>query len=247
MLELTTTDDRLLDGRIALRQPAKGYRAAIDPLLLAGAVPARGAARVIELGCGAGAGALALAARLPRARVSGIELDPAMARLFAENIEINDLGGRLASIVGDVASLASEFREGRFDHAMMNPPYFEASDGTPSPDRRRRLACVEGAAGLADWIGAGLAAIRRKGSLTVIHRAERLDDIIALLHGRAGGIVVFPLWPKEGEAAKRVIVSARKGLRSPARVAPGLVLHRADGVFTPEAEAILRGIGGLAL
>lgn len=247
MPELATTDDRLLDGRIVLRQPAKGYRAAIDPLLLAGAVPARGADRVLDLGCGAGAGALALAARLPQARVTGVERDPALAGLFAQNIRINGFDDRLKAVTGDIAALAPELRDGRFDHAMMNPPYLEALGGTPSPDPRKQRACVEGAARLADWIEAGLAGVRRKGSITVIHRAERLDDIIALLHGRAGGVIVFPLWPKAGKAAKRVIVSAFKGVRSPAEMSPGLVLHRADGAFTPETDAILRRAGGLVL
>lgn len=247
MPELATTDDTLLDGRIHLRQPARGYRAAIDPLLLAGAVPARGAARILDLGCGAGAGALALAARLPLARVSGVELDPGMAGLFAENIRINGLAGRLVSIAGDVLALAPDLRDGRFDHAMMNPPYLEARGGTPPPDPCKRRACVEGRARLADWIEAGLAGIRRKGTLTLIHRAERLDDIIACLHGRAGGVIVYPLWPRKGAPANRVIVSARKGVRSPARLSPGLVLHRADGAFTPEAEAILRGGGALVM
>ena len=247
MPDLTTTDDSLLDGSIVLRQTARGYRAAIDPLLLAGAVPARGAERILDLGCGAGAGALALAARLPRARVTGVEIDPDMAGLFAENIRLNGFGDRLEAVTGDVAALAPGLGDGRFDHVMMNPPYRQAWCGTQSPDPRKRRACVEGAARLADWIEAGLAGIRRKGSITVIHRAERLDDIIALLHGWAGGIVVFPLWPRVGEPAKRVIVSARKGVGSPSRVSAGLVLHGADGDFTPEADVVLRGVGGLVL
>jgi len=247
MPELATTDDRVLGGRIVLRQPASGYRAAIDPLLLAGAVPARGADRILDLGCGAGAGALALAARLPQARVTGVELDPGIASLFADNIRANGFGDRLEAVTGDVAALAPELQGGGFDHAMMNPPYLEAPGAVPSPNPRKQIACVEGGARLADWIEAGLAAIRHKGGITLIHRADRLDDIIALLHGHAGGIVVFPLWPKEGRKAKRVIVTARKGVRSPAVMAPGLVLHRADGSFTPETDAILRGAGGLTV
>lgn len=247
MPELATTDDHVLGGRILLRQPAMGYRAAIDPLLLAGAVPALRSDRILDLGCGAGAGALALAARLPDARVTGVELDPELIDLFAENIRANGFGDRMGPVAGDVAALGPDLRDASFDHVMMNPPYREALDGDASPEPRKKAACVEGAARLADWIEAGLAAIRRKGSITLIHRADRLDDIVALLHGRAGGVSVFPLWPKDGLPAKRVIVSARKGLKSPARLSPGLVLHRADGSYTQEACAILQGTGALTL
>jgi tRNA1(Val) A37 N6-methylase TrmN6 len=74
----------------------------------------------------------------------------------------------------------------------------------------------------------------------VIHRADRLDEVLAGLAGRAGAVVVIPLWPKAGEAAKRVVVQARRGARTPLRLAPGVVLHQADGSATPAAQALLR-------
>ena len=61
------------------------------------------------------------------------------------------------------------------------------------------------------------------------------------LWGRAGEIMLFPLWPKAGVPAKRVIVSARRGVKSPMRLQPGLVLHSADGGYTSKANDVLRG------
>ena len=88
--------------------------------------------------------------------------------------------------------------------------------------------------------------------ITLIHRADRLDDILARLHGRAGAITVFPLWPRGlngggGTAAKRVLVQARKGVKSPMKLAPGLVLHEADGGYTAAASRVLRDGAGLDL
>ncbi|MBF0393554.1 MAG: methyltransferase, partial [Alphaproteobacteria bacterium] len=62
---MTFTDDTLLDGRVRLRQPTHGYRAAIDPVFLAAAVPAGAGQRVLDAGCGAGAALLCLCARVP--------------------------------------------------------------------------------------------------------------------------------------------------------------------------------------
>ncbi len=59
--------------------------------------------------------------------------------------------------------------------------------------------------------------------------------------------MVFPLWPRQGQAAKRIIVRARKAVATPLRLSPGLVLHQADGRFTPAAEAILRDGAALDL
>jgi len=77
--------------------------------------------------------------------------------------------------------------------------------------------------------------------VTLIHRADRLDDIIRCLGGRFGGITVCPLWPRAGAAAKRLIVRARKGVATPLALTAGLVLHTGSGAYTPEAEAVLRG------
>jgi tRNA1(Val) A37 N6-methylase TrmN6 len=60
--------------------------------------------------------------------------------------------------------------------------------------------------------------------------------------------VVYPLWPSvEAPAAKRVIVSARRDSRGPARLAHGLVLHAPDGRFTEAADAILRDAAPLTV
>ena len=83
--------------------------------------------------------------------------------------------------------------------------------------------------------------LRAGGTLTLVHRADRLADALAALGPRAGEVVVFPLWPRAGRPAKRVLIRARRGAAAPLRLAPGLVLHGADGAFTPAAQAALRG------
>ena len=80
-----------------------------------------------------------------------------------------------------------------------------------------------------------------KGIITLIHRADRLDELLSLMFRRVGEIVVFPLWPRYGVAARRVLVSARKGVRTPMTVSAGLVMHEESGNFTPVAEKILCG------
>lgn len=77
------TQDRFLDGRLLVAQPRRGYRAAMDPVLLAAACPARPGQAVLELGCGAGVASLCLGWRVPDLRLAGLELQPAYARLRA--------------------------------------------------------------------------------------------------------------------------------------------------------------------
>ncbi|WP_119169067.1 tRNA1(Val) (adenine(37)-N6)-methyltransferase [Algihabitans albus] len=250
---MTTSDDRLLDGRVSLRQPLAGYRAAIDPVLLAAAVPARPGERVLELGCGAGAAALCLLVRLPNLSVTGLELQPGLAALARHNAEANGRSAEgaappaagLTVLEGDVAAPPRTLGSG-YDRVLLNPP-FQLSAAEASPLASKDLANREASAPLTLWLELGLRRLRQGGTLTLIHRAERLSFILAALEGAAGDLRVLPLWPQTGKPAKRILVQATRGSRAGTTLLPGLSLHASAGQFTAEAEAVLRGRAQLSL
>lgn len=239
--------DSLLGGRLAMRQPDAGYRVAIDPVLLAAAVPVTSGV-VLDAGCGTGAASLCYAARVPAARIMGVELRADWAAIADENARLNGFADRVSVIRGDILQPPRDLPAGSFDEVMANPPYLpvERADlRTPPADAP---ATVEGEAKLEDWIAFCLAMAKPKGGITIIQRADRLDEILSALRGEAGGIVVFPLWPRaDGTDARRVIVHARKGSAAPMRLAAGLVLHGQAGRHTDAAEAILRDGAPLTL
>lgn len=242
------SEDALLGGRVRLRQPVSGYRAAIDPVLLAAAVPAGPGEQVLDVGAGVGTAALCLAARVPDCRVFGIEIQRDMVRLAGENAALNGAEGRVEVMVGDLTNPPPRLAAGSFDHVMANPPYIEAGAEGVAPGAAKAAATVEGEGDLADWVAFCVRMARHKASVTFIHRADRLDELLAHLRSKAGGVVVFPLWPDaDGERpAKRVIVQARKGSGAPLRLAPGLALHQGGG-YTPGADAVLRAAAPLNL
>ncbi len=232
------TEGTILGGRVRLAQPRRGFRVAIDSVLLAAAVPGRAGGRVLELGLGTGAAALCLLARVPGLRVTGLESDEVAAAIATTNAAANGCADRLEVVLGDVARLPR--RLAGFDHVYANPPHLSparADAGRPGAAPRANVDHT----GVDAWIVAARRALKDGGAMTLVHRADRVDEIAAALrrHG-FGAVVLFPLWPRTGVAAKRVLVQARKGSQSPATLAPGLVLHGPDGRFTPEAEAVLR-------
>ena len=242
------TDDRLLGGRLRFSQPARGYRVAIDPVLLAAAVTPMPYQRVLDAGAGTAAASLCLAARVPECRVLGLELQRDLHRIASHNVSRNQFDRRVEMIQGDLQRPPPRLSAASFDHVMSNPPYLAAEETQPSPHRERALAHAETTMDLAGWLAACLRMLKPEGYLTLIHRADRLDALLAGLLGRAGDVVVFPLWPAAGgRAAKRVLIQARKGARGPLRLVPGLVLHDRDGNYSAAAEAVLRDGGALDL
>ena len=239
--------DSLLDGRVVLGQPAAGDRAAIDPVFLAASVAADAGERVLDAGSGAGPAALCLAARVPHAQVTGIERNRTLVRLAGENAAANGCADRVKFLAGDILAPPAMLGPGAFDHVMANPPHHAPERTVASPSRARAAAHREGAADLAAWVRFAFNMVRPKGSVSLVHRADRLDSLLPLVAAQGGEIVVFPLWPKAGAPARRVLVRARKGVATPLRLAPGLVLHADDGTWTAAAAAVLRAGTALTL
>jgi tRNA1(Val) A37 N6-methylase TrmN6 len=236
------TTDALLGGLVRLKQPRKGQRASADAVMLAAAITAKSGAQVLELGCGSGVAMLCVAARLKNVHVAGLELQSALAALCARNIAENDFEDRLSVYEGDLrARRIAGLTPNSFDQVFANPPYFDAARHRVSPHAGRAVARAEAEdADVGHWVAAMLRYARPNAGLTLIHKAERLGDILAALEGKAGAIRVIPLWSKAGQPAKRVIVRAVKGSKAPLTLTPGLVLHQADGSYLPEIDAVLR-------
>lgn len=242
-----TTTDAVLGGRVTLRQPASGYRVAIDPILLAAACPATAGDLVADLGCGVGTAALCLARRVPDARCVGVDLQGELVALAHQNARDNGLADRISFVAGDILDRNLPIYTRPADHAIVNPPYLKRGSATPSTNPIKALANVEGEADLGAWVAAAARAVRPGGSVTFIHRADRLPELLALLGARCGGIVIQPLQPKAGAAAHRVLVAGRVGQRLPATLLLGLILHEDDGSFTPSVQRILRDGAALPL
>ncbi len=239
-------EDGFLGGRLRILQPARGYRAGADAVMLAAACPARTGQRVLELGCGAGTAMLCLGLRVPGLALTGLELQPEYAALARRNAGAN--GVEADVVQGDLAAMPAGLRGASFDHVIANPPYFIG--GTTAPDPGRGRARHEDTP-LPLWIDAALRRLHPGGTLTLIQRADRLAVILLALEGRAGSITILPLVARAGREAGRVIVLARKGGRGPLRLLSPFIIHAktshsADAEdLTPAAQAVLREAAAL--
>jgi FkbM family methyltransferase len=234
------SDDGFMGQRIKLLQPKDGYRAGSDAVLLAATVVAEAGQTVLDVGAGVGAISLCLARRCPDLSITGLELQPALANLAIRNIERNNLAAVVKIITGDLNQPPVEINDANYDHVVSNPPYFQQDRGQPPKSTSKKVAHLESDVTLISWLDFCLRRLKPGGCLSIIQRADRLDDILVALQGRAGNIQIFPLWPLAHAAAGRVIVRAFKDRRTPTHLLPGLVMHGKGGVYRDDVAAILR-------
>lgn len=238
--------DLLLGGRLHLFQAGEGHRAGTDAILLAAAVPRDASGLLIDAGSSSGAAGLAAALDRPHVTLLLIDREPEAVALATRNLTRNGLNVRGEARQADLLAARSRRAAGIPDGAaaivISNPPFLDPGQGRRSPDESRARAHVFDAPdGLDRWVRACTALCAPQGEIILIHRADRLDELLAALKGRAGGVAVTPVHARAESDAMRVLLRARKGSRAPMRLRPPLVLHEADGRFTQQAEALHRG------
>ncbi|MBM6595927.1 tRNA1(Val) (adenine(37)-N6)-methyltransferase [Microvirga pudoricolor] len=238
-----TTDDSLLGGRVRLLQPARGHRAGTDAVLLASSAAVRPGQNVVDVGAATGAVGLMAAARVPDARYVFVERDPTLAELCRHNVRRNGVAGTVvcADVLDRHARQAGGLAGETADLVLTNPPFLEEGRARISPDQGRAAAHALPAGGLANWLGACIGLLRPKGTLVLIHRADRLPDCLDGLRGRLGSLSVRFVHPDATQPAIRILLAGVKGSRAPMEVLPPVFLHGPDGRFTPLAEALHRG------
>ncbi len=222
------SSDEFLGGQLRICQPRQGYRAGIDPVLLAASIPARSGDTVLELGCGAGTALFCLARRVPGLTLTGIELQPAYANLARRNAARNGLTAEI--VTADLADLPTNVTRRQFTHVMANPPYYDRKAGPSAADPGRETALGEGVP-LAAWVAMAAKRTAPRGYATFIHMADRLPDLLHAAVAHLGSLEVLPLIPRPGRAARRFLLRGRKGGRGAFRLHDGWVLH--DGPAHP--------------
>jgi tRNA1(Val) A37 N6-methylase TrmN6 len=248
------TDDAFLGGALNILQLQSGYRAGLDAVMLAAAVPADSSRplRVLDVGAGVGTAGLCLARRAPFAELVLFEKEPQLAGLAAENISRNGLSERVRAVTGVVGAAATELRasglvEESFGHIIANPPYHDTGAGTLPPDVLKAGAHAMPDGELEAWARFMARMAAPGGEATIVHKADALARVLAAFDQRFGSLRILPLHPRAGAPANRVLVQGVKGSRGPLQLLPGFVLHADDNAFTPAAQAILRAGAALPM
>ena len=239
MTSLGLTSDDFLGGRLTLNQPAKGYRVTSDSVFLSAALNIKKSDRVLDVGAGTGAILSCLCARkqqLPReVTLCGVEMQKELLNLAVQNADEN-----IKYFEGNLFTNIEGIEPNSFHQVVSNPPYYDKGSVTASPYQTKALAHGKNMDDLKLWVERCVRLLRPKGHITLVHRADRLDDILTALNDKCGSAIVYPLFSNQGEAANRVIIRAQKGAKGLLSLKSGLIVHKSNGDYSEEAENILR-------
>lgn len=244
------TADDFLGGRLRLRQPKVGYRAGIDPVLLAAACDVAQGARVLELGCGVGTALFCLARRVPGLALTGVERDSGLAALARENAVSNGLAAEI--VTADLVEFPRDLRQRQFDLVLANPPFFDRRTSSPSTgDTREAGRGVQTPLGA--WIATAARRLAPKGRLVMIHRIAHLPEMLRACPDTLGSIEIVPLQPRISRAPRLFILRAQKGGGAAFRLTLPVILHAGDAHvadgddYRPEISAVLREAAALPI
>ncbi len=237
------TNDYLLDKKVKIFQPVDGYRASTDAVFLSSILDqncVKKDDKILDVGSGTGAISLCLASRLKDKNVEilGIDIQKELVELSNFSAKENGFDYFLKYQNIDIRE-KGKINGGNFDFVITNPPY--SDHDMPSPNQSKKLAHNHQNFDLTSWIAFCLRMLKPKGSILLINRAEALNEIMVSLQNKAGNMQIIPIYSKNNQVAKRVVVVAQKGAKGITKILPPFYIHNEDSSYTPKAELILRG------
>lgn len=240
------TEDYLLNKKVKIFQPINGYRAAIDAVFLSSIIDSakvKENAKILDVGSGTGAISLCLAYRLgeKEPEITGLEIQPELVKLANDSAKANGFEKNLHYELCDIRQKTT-LKPLSFDFVVTNPPY--SDHDMPSPNESKKFAHNHQDFNLTAWLSFCLKMLKPKGYIALINRTEALNEIISAMHNKAGNIEILPLYSKEKQAAKRIIVLAQKGSRGLTSILPPLYTHDESGNYSEKSEQILRQAKG---
>jgi tRNA1Val (adenine37-N6)-methyltransferase len=238
------TLDRLLDGRLKVLQPSRGYRFSIDAVLLASFFRERPGEQILEVGPGCGIISLILALRNPTVRIMGIEIQEELADLARRNAAMNGLADRIDMQEGDIRQIAKRLPPSSCDAVLFNPPYRRHLSGKVNPDRQKAVARHEVEGNFADFLRGARHVLKPAGRVAFIYPAPRCAEAIyrlrqekiepkrmRLVHSYSDSEAVF------------ILVEAVKEGGEELHILPPLFVYRAGKEYSAEMNHIFLNLG----
>jgi tRNA1Val (adenine37-N6)-methyltransferase len=231
-------DDLQYKG-LKLIQKKDGFCFGVDAVLLANFADIKKGDRVIDLGTGTGIISVLLAGKTEAEKVTGLEIQPQVAEMAERSIKLNNLESRVNIVCGDIKNTVQHFGASSFDAVVTNPPYMNNGGGLVNPTDSLAIARHEIMCTLEDVIKASSKLLKPGGRFAMVHRPDRLVDIIFLM--RTCGIepkFIRFVHPSPYKKANILLIKGTRGGKPQLKMMEPLYVYDEKGDFSKEIDEI---------
>ena len=242
-LNIQTYEDERIDDLqykgLQLIQKIGGFCFGVDAVLLANFADIRKNAVVIDLGTGTGIIPVLLAGKTQASKIVGLEIQEEMAEMAKRSVALNNLEDRIDIVCGDIKSSALHFGASKFQNVVSNPPYMNQGGGLVNTKDTKAIARHEILCSLEDVIREGSRLLMPGGQLSMVHRPERLVDIVCLMrnYGIEPKYIRF-VHPSPYKKANLLLVKGTRGGRPQLKMMDPLYVYDEYGSFSKEIDEI---------
>jgi len=231
-------DDLQIKG-LEIIQSKNKFKFGTDAVLLSDYAKIKSGGRCIDLGMGTGIIPLLISAKSDATEIIGLDIQIELCEMAMRSVEHNKLTDRIKIVCGDIRNIRELFRKETFENVVSNPPYMKNGSGFQSEDESIAMSRHETMCNIEDIAKAAEYLLKDKGMLSMIHRPNRLVDVLSVLreHSLEPKSIRF-VHPYAGKAPNLFLLNAQKNTQPFLKVEDPLVMRRDDGQYTDEINDI---------
>ena len=228
--------DDLEFKNLKIIQNKEGFCFGIDSVLLSDfAKEIKKNSKVLDLGTGTGIIPILLCGKTELKKVIGVEIQKEVAEMASRSIKLNNLQDKFEIINENILNLDNIYKKQTFDAIVTNPPYKKKETGIINENEKKVISRHEITADLEDFIKIAKDLLKDKGEFYMVHRPERLVDILSLMRKHKLEPKILRLvYSNKDKEPKLILVKGIKNAKSFLKIEKNLYIYDEQGKYTKE-------------
>lgn len=235
LLENERIDD-LEYKNLKIIQNEKGFCFGIDSVLLSDfAKGIKKNSTVVDIGTGTGIISILLSAKIDAKKFYGIEIQEDVANMARRSVSLNNLEDKIEILNTNIKDIFEYLEPNKIDAIVTNPPYMKQNTGKVNEEKKKLISRHEIECTLEDIIQISYKLLKSNGEFYMVHRAERIVDILYNLRKyKLEPKVLRFIQPRENKEPNLVLIKAVKNAGYQLTLEKPLIVYNNDGSYTDE-------------
>ena len=238
MIKIKLNENERIDdlefNNLKIIQNKKYFCFGLDSILLSDfAKKIKNNSIVLDLGTGTGIISILLTGKTNLKKIYGIEVQKEISEMAKKSVELNSLQNKIEIINDNIKNIKKYFEKNSIDVIVTNPPYKKENTGLRNKDITQLISRYEVEANLEDFINISAELLKDKGEFYMVHRPDRMADIIELLRkNKLEPKLIKLVYPKTNKAPNLILIKAIKNANSFLKFEEPLIIYNEDNTYT---------------